>query len=172
MGLLPALALWLSLQKMNRLPAKDSAMPPIIIFVGVSRKIRKEARPIHSGLVVTSAVLEATEVYSSELIQVAKCSARKKPAASAMPICLRVRRASSWRDCRKATGVMISAAKPSRQVATASELTPSAWARRAKMAPKEIAARPMPRTTKGSQRAGWGAVMLWVMNGVGCRQPC
>ena len=42
-----------------------------------------------------------------------------------------------------------------RQVATATELTPSAWARRAKMAPKEIAARPMPRTTKGSQRAGW-----------------
>ena len=36
--------------------------------------------PIHSRLVVTSAVLLATDVYSSELIQVVKCSVRKRPA--------------------------------------------------------------------------------------------
>ena len=128
-------------------------MPPIIMREGVSRKMKNEARPIHKGLVVTSAVLDATEVYSSELIQVAKCSARKKPAASAIATCRRVSRASSWRDCSSATGVMMSAAKPSRQLATASELTPSAWAIRAKMAPKEMAARPMARMTKGNQRA-------------------
>jgi hypothetical protein len=43
--------------------------------------------PIHSRLVVTSAVLLATEVYSSEVIQVAKCSARKKPAPQVSRAC-------------------------------------------------------------------------------------
>ena len=115
--------------------------------------MKNEASPIHNGLVVISAVLEATEVYSSEVIQVAKCSARKKPAVSAITSCRRVSRVSSWRACSSATGVMMRAAKPSRQLATASELTPSAWAMRARMAPKEMAVRPMPRMTKGNQRA-------------------
>ena len=67
-------------------------------------------------------------------------------------ICGRVRASRSRRECINATGVMMIAASPRRQVATASELTPSAWAMRASTAPKEIAVSPMPRTTKGSQR--------------------
>jgi hypothetical protein len=83
-GLLPGALLLLSLQKISRLPEIEMTMPhehqgPRL----VAEQRKKEAMPIHSRLVVTSAVLLATEVYSSELIQVAKCSARKNPAPQA-----------------------------------------------------------------------------------------
>jgi hypothetical protein len=71
--------------------------------------------PTHSRLVVTSAVLLATEVYSSEVIQVAKCSARKKPAPQVSRPWRRLRARSTWPDCQSASGVMISAASPEAQ---------------------------------------------------------
>ena len=58
--------------------------------------------PIDSRLVVTRAVLLATEVYSSEVMQVAKCSARKKPAPQVSSSCRRLSERSVCPGCLRA----------------------------------------------------------------------
>jgi hypothetical protein len=99
------------------------------------------------GLVVTSTVLEATEVRASERIHSAKCRARKAPASSASPSCRRVMVRSEARSKKSAAGATASAAKVSRQAATASDSTPSPWAMRAQIAPAAIDSIP-PTATK------------------------
>ena len=56
-------------------PASDKPMPASAAGVSRSRNTSSDASPTQSGLVVTSTVLLATEVYSSELIQDQKCTA-------------------------------------------------------------------------------------------------
>ncbi len=109
---------------MSRLPESEMTMPRTITALGFSPKSRNDAMPTQSRLVVTSAVLLATEVYSSEVIQVAKCSARKKPAPQVSRPCRRLSARSTWPDCQEAIGVMISAASPRRSVAMVSDGRP------------------------------------------------
>ena len=59
-------------------------MPAIVNRGSRSRKITTVASPTQTGLVVTSAALDATEVYSSELIQAVKWAARNSPARNAI----------------------------------------------------------------------------------------
>jgi hypothetical protein len=58
-------------------------MPKIVRRVGLSLNQSQESIAIQTGLVVTRVVEAAIEVKDSELIQVAKCTARQIPAAAA-----------------------------------------------------------------------------------------
>ena len=102
----------------------ETIIPRLISRFGRWPKSRNDARPIHNKLVVTSAVLLATEVYSSELIQLAKRKARKKPAPKASMICWLVSRLKAYRDCQSATGVTRTAANPRRKAAIARDCKP------------------------------------------------
>lgn len=62
----------LSLTLIAIVPIRVNAMPSSVVQCNRSRKKKSEAIPTQSGLVETSAALLATEVYSSELIQLAK----------------------------------------------------------------------------------------------------
>jgi len=64
-------------------------------------------------VVVTSTTELATEVYAREVIQVAKCTARKAPESRISPTCFRFNRRSSSRFCQ-ANGSRIRLAKDSR----------------------------------------------------------
>ena len=136
-GLAPLPACWLSETKISSEPSSDRTMPASRNRFGTSRNSRNEAMPIQSGLVVTSEADEATEVYSSEVIQVPKCAARHRPAASASPSWRRVSSGPApWRrkvparpsQGSSTSGVTSSAASPSRQAATASDGICAAWA--------------------------------------------
>ena len=82
----------------------------------------------HSGVVVTSTTELATVVYSSEVIQVAKWTARNSPESSASPRVRRVRARSSGRWRCQTSGASTSAAMLMRAAAMTSEGAPSAWA--------------------------------------------
>ena len=82
----------------------------------------------HRGVVATSAAELATVVYSSEVIQVAKCTARKAPESSASSHWRRVRAASSRRWRVQARGTSTREATISRPAAMTREGAPSAWA--------------------------------------------
>jgi hypothetical protein len=81
-GWLPGALVWRLLRQISRLPEREITTPPRISRLDRSPQSTNEARPIHRRLLVTSAVLLATEVHSSEVIQVAKCRARKKAGAA------------------------------------------------------------------------------------------
>ena len=80
------------------------------------------------GLVVTSAALEATEVYSSDVIQVTKCADRKMPARPASRRSRAPSRPSSWRRRDAASAPTTAPASAIRQAAMARESMPACWA--------------------------------------------
>ena len=90
-----------------------------------SRKISIEASAIQIGLVVTSTVLLATEVYASELIQVAKCAASRQPASNARRRSRRDKPRISLPTRASASGVSSSAASVRRSAAIDSDGTPA-----------------------------------------------
>jgi hypothetical protein len=72
-------------------------------------------------VVLTRTTELATEVYWSEVIQVAKWSARKIPESSAKSTSRRLREVSSARRLERAMGAKISEATVNRQAAITSE---------------------------------------------------
>ena len=122
-----------SAQRIVALPAIDSATAMTRTRGMDSRSTSAEKSAIQIGLVVTRATLLATLVYSSEEIQVAKCSARNAPAALAKRQSPRVRARSSAPLLARAKGRRISAAMERRQAAIAGDGTPCPCARRTRI---------------------------------------
>ena len=85
-----------------------------------------ESKATQSGVVDTSTTELATEVYSSEVIQVAKWIARKKPESRARPSSRRFRRANSARWRISTIGSSNREARLRRQAAITIEGTASA----------------------------------------------
>jgi hypothetical protein len=57
--------------------------------------VKGESSATHSGIVLTNTTELATVVYCSEVIQVAKCTARNAPESNASPSALRLSELSS-----------------------------------------------------------------------------
>jgi hypothetical protein len=81
----------------------------------------------HKGAVLTNTTELATDVYSREDIQVAKCIAKKNPERTARKISLRVKEANSPRCRITANGARTEDARVSLNAAMTREGTPSAW---------------------------------------------
>ena len=103
----------------------------------------------HTGVVLTSTTLFATEVKLSEEIHVAKCSARNNPASAPMPSSRRDNRPSSTRLFHSAKGSSTSVANVSRHAAVTSG---GDSASRTKIAPLDTASTPTIRMIAGSKR--------------------
>ncbi len=129
-------------------------MPTSAAAAGRSRKKIAEANPTQSGFVVTSAALLATDVYSSEEIQVQKCMARNSPDSRHRPRSRRHSRMISRPALSQAKGARIAAASPSRTAAIAREEAPSACASRIRIEAVETTATAPARTVREIQRGG------------------
>jgi hypothetical protein len=81
----------------------------------------------HKGAVLTNTTELATEVYSKEDIQVAKCTAKKNPERTAREISLRLKEINSLRYRLMANGARMKDAKANLNAAMTREGTPSAW---------------------------------------------
>jgi hypothetical protein len=64
---------------MNTLPTRAKKRPATMVRESLSRKIKGEKRATNRGAVCTKTTELATEVYSSEVIHVAKWIERKTP---------------------------------------------------------------------------------------------
>jgi hypothetical protein len=104
------------------------AMPAIVRAPNRSRRRNTVARPTQIGFVVTSAALDATDVYSKELIQVTKWAARKAPATPAISASRDRIRESSSRRIAAASGTRTRLARTIRHAAIAMDETPACWA--------------------------------------------
>lgn len=109
---------------------------PLLIL---SLRNNGEAKATHSGAVVTMTTELATEVYSKELIQVAKWRANNTPDNEIKIQCLFVNVFISSRDLINAKGNMTRAAKSIRKDAITIEGVPSRCAKRIKMDAVETA---------------------------------
>jgi len=121
-------------------------MPTNVTDRSLSWNRMTEANPTHKGLVVTNAVLLATEVYSSELIQDQKCTARKAPEIRANATSRRLRLDSSERERSSPMGRSRSDAIPSLAAAMVREGTSADWARRIKIEAVETTSTPAAST--------------------------
>ena len=110
--------------------------------------VKGESSATHSGIVLTNTTELATVVNCSEVIQVAKCTARNPPESSASPSSLRLSEPSSrlWVDA--ATGTRMIEAMVNRQAAITIEGA-SFWAKRMKIEAVETANIPNTMATMG-----------------------
>jgi len=135
-----------SAAKISTLPTTVSAIPASAAGAGLSRSSTAEASPTQSGLVVTSAALLATDVYSSEEIHVQKCMARNIPDSRHRPSSRRPSSMISRPALSQAKGARIAAASPSLTAAMVSEDAPSACASRIRIEAVETTATAPART--------------------------
>src|SRR5258708_12124126 len=129
--------------------APATAIKTAIRMRRVQRSFRNTgtASTTQSGLVETSTTLLVTDVYSSEVIQLAKCTPRSTPDSTSNPIAVR----SSWANCVRylaiTMGVNISVASPTRQAEITSEGAPSACPKRIRIPEETTPPTPIPTTT-------------------------
>jgi hypothetical protein len=114
-----------------------------------------EANPTHNGAVATNTVELVIDVYSNELVHVAKCSPSSKPDIDANPHLLCPISPNSSRRPASVKGSSIIVDSIKRQKAITSEGTDSFCARRIRIEPDEIAKIPTVSTAYCTVREGF-----------------
>ncbi len=136
-------------------PRTATIRPTIVARVRPSFSKKGESNATHRGPVDTNTTELATDVYSSEEIHVAKCTARKTPAMPPRIISFCVRPRSSSRWCPRARGASNRAAHVSRSAAITREGA-SACAKRTRTEEVETASTAVRRANGTTIRTrGW-----------------
>ena len=121
--------------------------------------VNGESSATQSGMVLTSTTELATVVYCNEVIQVAKCKARKMPERSARSSSFRLREVSSRLWVEAATGIRMSEATVSLQAAITREVA-SFWAKRMNIEAVDTARMPNRMATTGETWERFGEFMV------------
>jgi hypothetical protein len=116
-------------------------------------------RATHKGEVLTRTTELATDVYSRDVIQVAKCRARKVPDRKANPHSLGLREEISFRCLKSTKGAKNKTARPNRKAATVNDEA-YLWAKRINIEAVETAVIPMGMASKGGINGVEGSFIL------------
>ena len=148
----PACHVQASLNPTTTPPVRARTRPITAAVPIFSRNTSGESSATHSGVVVTRTTELATVVYSRDVIQVAKCSAKKTPESSASSHSPRPSARSSDLERVSANGASTRLASVRRAAAMTMDGAPAPWARRMKMEAVETARIPPSRPRVRTER--------------------